>query len=638
MGNEFSGQNIAAEVLQLLPSKAEVTRIEYEGPRVAIYTKNPSYFMENPYTIGEIVNTLRKRVIVKADETYRKGEEYSRDFLVKLIPKEAGLVGIAFDGIFGEVIIDLKDTSVVEGEIRGKVEQVMNDLGWKVRIRRHFPLNSQVLQEMQYILKTNETERLQFLRGLGERVFRERLVLSNEVKASFLGGFREVGRSSILIETNESKVLMDCGVNLGARTPDERYPRFDLIDFRLEDLDAVILSHAHLDHSGFVPALFKYGYDGPVYCTEPTLTLSTMLLMDAIKVSQAEGGKPFYDMQNVREFIKHCITLPYGSVTDISPDIKLTMSNAGHILGSAVVHLHIGQGVHNIVYTGDYKFDRSRLFPPANYQYPRVETVITESTYGGRGDIMPPRPVSEGEFVSSINSTLKAGGKVLIPVPGVGRAQEMLLVLNDYLKKKELIEAPVFIEGMITEATGLHLLYPDYLERGIRDQIIHNGENPFLSNYITVIEHPNDREEVFAMGPAIIMATSGMFEGGPSVVYFKELAGDPKNKILFVSYQVAGTIGRRVLDGAKQISTMGNEGKINVVDVNCVTQKIEGFSGHSDYNQLMSFLAKFRGRAQRVIVAHGERRKVDNLVESLNRMYRGRVAVGPQIGESIRLN
>jgi len=126
-----------------------------------------------------------------------------------------------------------------------------------------------------------------------------------------------------------------------------------------------VLSHAHLDHSGFIPVLFKYGYEGPVYCTEPTLTLTTLLLTDALKVAEAEGKKLYYDMSHVKDFIKHCITLPYSSVTDIAPDVKLTLTNAGHILGSATIHLHIGQGLFNLVYTGDYKFGRSRLFQPA---------------------------------------------------------------------------------------------------------------------------------------------------------------------------------------------------------------------------------------------------------------------------------
>jgi Predicted metal-dependent RNase, consists of a metallo-beta-lactamase domain and an RNA-binding KH domain len=399
-----------------------------------------------------------------------------------------------------------------------------------------------------------------------------------------------------------------------------------------------VLSHAHLDHSGFVPVLFKYGYEGPVYCTEPTLTLTTLLLTDALKVAEAEGKKLYYDMSHVKEFIKHCITLPYNFVTDIAPDVKLTLTNAGHILGSATIHLHIGQGLFNLVYTGDYKFGKSRLFQPANYIYPRVEALITESTYGGKDDIMPAREEAEERLINSINETVNQGGKVLIPVPAVGRAQEILLVLNDYISQKKLKEVPIYIEGMLTEATSIHLLYPEFLNKEIRDKIIFQGENPFITERYTIISHPKEREEVFAGGPSIIIATSGMLEGGPSVAYFSELSEDPRNKVIFVSYQVSGTLGRRVLDGSKQINIMDSNGKIRVINVNLKVEKIDGFSGHSDYNQLLNYISKFKNKVQKIIVVHGEDTKAKNLNESINRIvFRKNISEVPKVGETIKL-
>jgi len=630
--------SIISEIFQRLPPESQVSRIEFEGPKIALYTKNLKFFMQNPTVIPSIVSAIKKHVVVKADESERKEEEEAREEISRLIPKEAGVSGIIFDGIQGEILIEVKDPSLLEGEIKSKIDEVAQEIGWKVKIRRVIYHNPQTYEFLVHTLKTNEEERLFLLREIGNRIFRDRITSKKDIMVTFLGGADEVGRSSILVTTPESKIMLDCGVNLGVSSIADMFPRLDLVNLLLEDLDAVVLSHAHLDHSGFVPVLFKYGYEGPVYCTEPTLTLTTLLLTDALKVAEAEGKKLYYDMSHVKEFIKHCITLPYNFVTDIAPDVKLTLTNAGHILGSATIHLHIGQGLFNLVYTGDYKFGKSRLFQPANYIYPRVEALITESTYGGKDDIMPAREEAEERLISSINETVNQGGKVLIPVPAVGRAQEILLVLNDYISQKKLKEVPIYIEGMLTEATSIHLLYPEFLNKEIRDKIIFQGENPFITERYTIISHPKEREEVFAGGPSIIIATSGMLEGGPSIAYFSELSEDPRNKVIFVSYQVSGTMGRRVLDGSKQINIMDSNGKIRVINVNLKVEKIDGFSGHSDYNQLLNYISKFKNKVQKIIVVHGEDTKAKNLNESINRIvFRKNISEVPKVGETIKL-
>ena len=640
MGSEeIKISNLISQLIQSLPREAEVTRIEFEGPKIALYTKNLKFFMQNPTLIPNIVNNIKKHVVVKADESERKEEEEAREEILKLIPKEAGVSGIIFDGIQGEILIEAKDPSFLEGEVKEKINNVAQEIGWKVKVRRVIYVNPQTYEFLVHTLKASEDERLSLLRNIGNRIFRDKLVSKRDVLVTFLGGASEVGRSSILVTTAESKVLLDCGVNLGVSEASDMFPRFDLINLILDDLDAVVLSHAHLDHSGFIPVLYKYGYDGPVYCTEPTLTLTTLLLTDALKVAESEGKQLYFDMSNLREFIKHCITLPYNSVTDIAPDIKLTLTNAGHILGSATVHLHIGQGLYNLVYTGDYKFGKSRLFQPANYVYPRVEALITESTYGGKEDVMPAREEAEQKLIHSINETIQEGGKVLIPVPAVGRAQEILLVLNEFIAQKKLAEVPIYIEGMLTEATSIHLLYPEFLNKEIKEKIIYQGENPFITERYTIINNPKEREEVFQGGPAIILATSGMLEGGPSVSYFSELADNEKNKVIFVSYQVSGTLGRRVLDGSKEISIMDSSGKIKVVSIKSKVEKIDGFSGHSDYNQLLNYISRFKGKVQRILVVHGEENKAKNLSESINKIiFKKNISSVPKIGETVKLS
>ena len=623
-------------ILNSIPAEAQITRVEYEGPRIALYTKSPKYLQRNNYIISEIVNTVKKRVVTRTEKSIRKDEQDVKAILQKILPSEAAITNYFFDDAIGEITIEATNPIVISQDNGYDLADAMEQTGWKIRVRKAPNSPSSAIQTVYFALKSGSEERERFYRELGESIFRPKLATAQQVTLKTLGSFQEVGRSSMLVETSESKVLLDTGIHPGARNAWDAYPRLDWADISLDEIDAVIISHSHLDHMGFLPALFKFGYNGPVYCTEPTLPLMTLLQTDYVKIAQIEGGRVLYDQKDIRDVIQHAITLPYGTVTDVSPDIKLVFNNAGHILGSATVHLHIGEGVHNIVYTGDYKYGRTQLFDSATWSYPRVETLITESTYGAKEDIMPQREEVEMNFVNAINQTLKEGGKVLIPIPAVGRAQEIILVIDQYMRNKLLVEAPVFLEGMISEATAIHVSYADYLSRELRVKMLEQGINPFVSEYFTSIEHPSNRDEALREGPAIIMATSGMLEGGPVLQYFDEVAPKEKNKILFVSYQVQGTLGRRVLDGSKQANLMSDSGKIKIVDVGCKVEKIEGFSGHSDYNQIIRFVGKLRPKLQQVIVNHGEKRKVENLAYMLQRIYRV-PTMKPAVQEAIRL-
>ena len=198
-----------------------------------------------------------------------------------------------------------------------------------------------------------------------------------EVIIYCLGGVKQVGRSCFVVVTPESKIMLDCGINPGENQSYNAYPRIDWFNFNLGELDAVVISHAHIDHQGFLPALYKFGYKGPVYCTEPTLPLMTLLQMDSVKLSKNNGNYLPFELRDVNEIIKHCIPIPYGKPTDISPDITITLNNAGHIMGSSTVHINIS-GTHNILYTGDYKYAKTQLLDSAISNYPRVETIITK--------------------------------------------------------------------------------------------------------------------------------------------------------------------------------------------------------------------------------------------------------------------
>ena len=633
-----SNQSIMAVILKTIPREAGVTKIEYEGPRIALYTNTPRFLLENSEIVSQLVNSIKKRITVRTDESVRKPEDEARRILSEMIPADAGLQGTAFDEAMGEVSVEVKRPWLLQRGSAGFSHVGATErTGWRLRIRKAASAQSSTMQAINYALRISAAERSKHLRQIGDDIFRPRLAARSEASLMTLGGFGQVGRSCMLLSTPESRVLVDCGVNPGAAGPSEMYPRLDWAGTTLDELDAVVIGHAHLDHTGFLPALCKYGYRGPIYCTEPTLPMMNLIQLDAIKVVTAQGRAPVYAERDVRQIMRQAITLPYGTVTDISPDVKLVLANAGHILGSALCHFHIGSGDHNFVYSGDIKFGKSILFEAASWNFPRAETLLLESTYGAKEDVQPTRQEVESAFINAVNKTLADGGKILIPIPAVGRAQEIMMVIDHYMKSGEMVEAPVFTEGMISEASAIHEAHPEYLARELRQKILETDDNPFDSEYFTNVERSDGRDEALRDGsPCIILATSGMLEGGPVLEYFRNIAPDARNKMLFVSYQVNGTLGRRVLDGARQVSLLGREGKVEVVTISCGIEKLDGFSGHSDYNQLLSFVKRLRPKLRRVLINHGERRKSENLAGAIRRMYR-LPAQNPQVREAVRL-
>jgi hypothetical protein len=623
-------------ILENMPKEAEVTRIEFEGPRLAIYVKNVNLLMEQSHVVTDIVNLLHKRIVIRSDPSVRVPEKQAEEAIGKLIPAEAAITSTNFDPSLGEVIIEAKKPGLAIGKDGIVLQEVIKATGWRPRVLRAQPLPSKIIATMRHMTYNESEERSRILRDVGERIFRPTISKASSVRITPLGGAREVGRSCIMVEANESAVLLDCGINPGSREPGRAFPRLDTDDFRIDKLDAVIISHAHLDHCGLVPFLYKYGYDGPVYCSEPTSVLMTLLQLDYLDVTSREGGYTPFDQKNVREVVMHTIPLKYGVVTDVAPDMKLTLHNAGHILGSSIVHLHIGEGLHNLVYTSDYKFGKTMLLEPASIVFPRVETLITECTYGGQGDVMPNRSTVESRLVSTVNESFKKGGKVLIPVPAVGRAQEIMMVLDNQMKNGSLMEAPIYIDGMISEATAIHTAYPEYLSKEIRDKILHQDVNPFQSDYFVNVNHPSEREGIIAGGPSVILATSGMLEGGPAVDYLRLMAADERNTVIFVSYQIEGTLGSRIRNGTKDITLFGPKGKVEAVKLAVTVESLEGFSGHSDRNQLIEFVRRISSRPSRVIVNHGEYRKCDQIAGGISALFRIK-ATAPENLETIRL-
>jgi len=603
---------ISQYILQKVPREAEVTRIEYEGPMLAVYTKKPEILVDQSGIVAEIVGVIRKRIVIRPDPSVRIPEAEAEKITRELIAPEAEITDINFDPSLGEIIIETKKPGLVIGRNGAVLQEIIKKTKWRPHVLRSPPIKSKIVTHMRHYLHSESKERERILRTVGERIFRPKSYDVGDIRMTVLGGAQEVGRSAFLVKTRESSVLLDCGIHPGSNRPFEAFPRFDSPEFEIDSLDAVVISHAHLDHCGLVPFLYKYGYDGPVYCSAPTSNLMTMLQLDYLDVANKQGITPYYDQKDVRECVLHTIPLRYGVVTDIAPDIRLTLHNSGHILGGAMVHLHIGEGLHNIVYTSDYKFGRTMLLEAATTEFPRIETVITESTYSGPDDIVPTRVEAEEALTKVINATLERKGKVLIPVPAVGRAQEIMLVIDGYMKRGMMKEAPVFLEGMISEATAIHTAYPEYLGREVRHSILHEEVNPFQSDYFTIVEHPSQRSTIMEGEPCIVLATSGMLEGGPVIEYFKNWAGDERNQIIFVSYQIEGTMGRRVQKGVGEVTMMDNEGKMAAFSVKMGVNSIEGFSGHSDRRQLVNYLTHLSPKPERIFVVHGEKQKTLN--------------------------
>ncbi|MDT8781487.1 MAG: beta-CASP ribonuclease aCPSF1 [Candidatus Bathyarchaeota archaeon] len=608
---------ISQYILEKVPREAEVTRIEYEGPMLAVYTKRPEILVDQSGIVAEIVGVIRKRIVIRPDPSVRISEVEAEKITRELIPSEAEITDINFDPSLGEIIIETKKPGLVIGRNGAVLQEIIKKTKWRPHVLRSPPIKSKIVTHMRHYLHSESKERERILRTVGERIFRPKIYDVGDVRMTVLGGAQEVGRSAFLVKTRESSVLLDCGIHPGTNRPFESFPRFDSPEFEIDSLDAVVISHAHLDHCGLVPFLYKYGYDGPVYCSAPTSNLMTMLQLDYLDVASKQGITPHYDQKDVRECVLHTIPLRFGVVTDIAPDIRLTLHNSGHILGGSMVHLHIGEGLHNIVYTGDYKFGRTMLLEAATTEFPRIETVITESTYSGPDDVVPSRVEAEESLTQAINQTLERKGKVLIPVPAVGRAQEIMLVIDGYMKRGLMKEAPVFIEGMISEATAIHTAYPEYLGREVRHSILHEEVNPFKSDYFTIVEHPSVRSSIIEGEPCIVLATSGMLEGGPVIEYFKNWANDERNSIIFVSYQIEGTMGRRVQKGIGEVTMIDNDGKMAALSVKMSVSSLEGFSGHSDRRQLVNYLTHLTPKPERIFVVHGEKQKTINFANFL---------------------
>ncbi len=613
--------DLKVKIIKRLPPGVTISQVEFEGPELVIYTPEPKKFADNGDIVRNLAKDLRKRLVVRPDPGVLAAPEKVVETIATIVPEDAGVSNHYFDTDTGEVIIEAEKPGLVIGRHGNTLREITKEIGWTPKVVRTPPIKSSTVKNVRQYIRDHKEERKELLKTIGRKIHQEVTAKDKWVRVTALGGCREVGRSCFLLSTPETKVLIDCGVNVGSDENGTPYLYIPEVT-PISQLDAVVLTHAHLDHSGLIPLLYKYGYEGPVYCTPPTRDLMALLQLDFIDVAAKEGKTIPYPSTMIRETLKHTITLDYGEVTDIAPDMKLTMHNAGHILGSSVVHFHVGDGLYNIAFTGDYKYEKTRLFDPAVNTFPRIETIITEATYGGSRDMQPSRKEAEAQLKRIVQETVARGGTVLIPAFAVGRSQEVMLVLEEAIRKGEIDKVPVYLDGMIWEATAIHTTYPEYLNSDLRTMIFHKGMNPFLADCFEQVDSQKKRQELLTNRvPGVVLATSGMLNGGPIMEYLRAYGPDERNSLVFVGYQAEGTMGRRLQKGWNEIPVHQN-GKSDVITVNLQVQTADGFSGHSDRKQLMDYIKKMKPRPEHVLTEHGDEKSCLDLASSIYRKFR----------------
>jgi len=611
----------------------KITEANFEGANIVLYTDNENFFKDDAGKIREIVNQIKKRVELRADAKILPDQEKVREKVMQMIPAEAEITNLIFEPARSVVTIEAKKPGLVIGKQGSILDEVKRETLWSPQVQRASSIKSQITENIREVLYDNNSYRKKFLHSIGEKIYKgwNPEKVEEWVRVTILGGGRQVGRSCLLLSTPNSKILLDCGVDVSAKGP-EKFPYLDVPEFNIAQLDAIILSHAHLDHSGLVPYLYKMGYKGPIYLTAPTRDIAALLALDFIDVAFKQASTPLFSSKDIKEMVKHSICLNYGEVTDITPDIRLTFYNAGHVLGSCVSHLNIGNGLHNFVYCGDYKYSKTRLLDPAVNMFPRVESIITESTYGGKDDILPPREETEQKFIELVKATLERGGKVLLPELGLGHSQECVLRVEEAIREGLLPKIPMYIDGMIWDINAIHTAYPDFLSNKIRAQIFQDN-NPFTSEIFKRVGSPHERKDVIEGGPCIVIATSGMLSGGASVQYFKSFADNPNNLMILSSYQGPGTVGRQLQEGSKIVFMSDTEEKI---EVNMQVEFLVGLSPHAGRNEIMSYFNNIKPRPKRIIVMHGEISKSLDLASSLYKLTKTETNV-PRILETLRL-
>jgi len=628
------------KISKMIPDDVDY-EVDLEAGSIAIITKQPQAFggAGDNLTV-RIAKTIKRRIVIRPHSDILADEKTVHDAVAQIIPSDAQVRKVWLDPALSQVILECDDPSTAVGRKGSNIRALRDEIGWLVDVVRAPAIESRTQHDIRRYRKELADERKSLLRKFGTRIYRTQRPGEPWVRVTALGSYREVGRAMHLVTTNESKILVDCGAK-PTTNRSEVQPFFAAPEMLpLDNLDAVVITHAHIDHIGMLPVLFKYGYRGPVYCTPPTRDLMTLLQIDYIKVAKAEGNEPPYSKADIQECIKHVVDINWGDKTDISPDIKMTMENAGHILGSSSVYMQIGEGKgeHKLLFSGDIKYEKSWLFDAATVRFPKVETLVIESTYGGPQDVQPTRQQASQELQDLIQDTLGRRGKIFCPVFAVGRSQEVMIAIDQLFKSGIVKPVTVWVDGMISEATAIHSSHPNFLNRDLRRQMLKGGmDNPFNSSWFKQVDSREQRDAILLdPNPCIVLATSGMMTGGPIVEYFKHWAPEPSATLCFVGYQASGTLGRRLQKGHAQVPLMDG-GQTLMVDIRCNMVTIDGFSGHSDRNQLFDYVDALNPTPRKIICHHGDPQTCNAFRQGLREKFRVQT-YAPANLETLRLS
>lgn len=446
---------------------------------------------------------------------------------------------------------------------------------------------------------------------------------------SFYGAAQEVTGSMHLIEVNQQRILLECGTYQGRRA--ETYARNLNLPFEAASIDALVLSHAHIDHSGNIPNLVKQGFRGNIWCTQATRNLCTHMLMDSghimetdvdyVNKQRARKGelpvKPIYTQNDVQACLSQFIGVGLQRPIPIADGVTLTFHNAGHILGAAFVQLDIREQSSGkawcVVFSGDIgRAENAILNPPA--VPPVADIVIMESTYGDR--LHEPYGSARKELRNIVNTTARRRGKVIIPAFAVGRTQELVYALNQLDVKGDIPELPVFVDSpLAVNATDVFRMHPESWSPEVQQFLNDGGRRaPFdYSNLEYVRDVRRSKQLNLLSEPAIIISASGMAESGRILHHLKNHISEPENTILFVSYQANDTLGRHIKDGMDPVRIFGEE-----YPVRAQIASIEGYSAHADQVGLLEWASAFpRQRLKHCFLVHGEPEPMGTLQKKL---------------------
>lgn len=632
---------ILDEIMKELPTD-KVSSVEFEAANIVVYTTDRSFLFSGRDLIRTIVSKIKKRIELRADNSLLMREEDTKKEIENIL-SGVKIGEFKFDTARSVLVLEVDNVGAAVGREGMNLKEIQKRTMWSVIVKRIPPLRSKTVDAMRAVEFQESEYRRKFLNKVGKRIYGgwTKGKIKGWARVTVLGGGCEVGRSAFYLQTSESRILFDCGINPAVPFGDPReFPYLDAPEFKIEDVDAVVLSHAHMDHCGLLPYLYKIGYKGPVYCTEPTRDIMALSQIDFIKIQNSNGATPIYKAEDIKEMLKHVITLNYGEVSDIAPDIRLTFYDAGHILGSAFCHVNIGNGMHNFMYMGDFNYNlRNRLLNRAETVFPRLESLMMESMNTGPKDYSRPREEAEEDFLKIVLDAYVKKRKVLIPVFGIGRSQEMLLVIENLMREGRLPEdLKVYIDGMVWEVTAIHTAYPEFLKRDLRGRIL-RGENPFeLLNFVHVGSSAEREKIIESNECAIVLATAGMLTGGTSVEYLKRFAGDENNSLVFVGYQAEGTLGRRIKDGEKEI-LLANTGRAeDKLTIKMKVFEMQGaFSAHPDLGLSKKFLASLSVKPKKLILVHGESFKQPFFSDVAKKIIPGVKTYAPEDLECIRL-